>query len=364
MMSSSDHHNIRPVRFVRPTSNDSKDLASKIDAKNHNQRDNREFSLSGEEARSFYDSVIAEPSTASTNDLGRKVDRPDPEKAETRSPSGHRHHRRRAKRRSSSFTKSNCRTDERLINRFLRHAQCGDLNELVKCHERGCDINGSDIYSWTALMCAAHSGQLEIVRYLLLNGARKELCNNQGQTAADLANIAGHTDIVEMLLFEKKPDRKRKRKTKSKFWCDICKIEFSEVDREEHKHSTVHLFNSNHKVLPTQYGIPESNVGFQMMVKGGWDRDHGLGPEGTGQKYPVKTVLKRDREGLGASKDKNKAKVTHFKPNDEDAVKAAKKSKKEKYPCMRPGTISRKARERKARKEKEWERDLRIYFNS
>ena len=53
-----------------------------------------------------------------------------------------------------------------------------------------------------------------------------------------------------------------------------------------------------------------------MMVDQGWDRDRGLGHEGReGKKFPVKTVLKRDRLGLGHG-ETGKAKVTHFGPGD------------------------------------------------
>ena len=42
----------------------------------------------------------------------------------------------------------------------------------------------------------------------------------------------------------------------------------------------------------------------------------GLGPEGTGRKYPVKTILKQDRRCLG-SKSKEKASDLHIFQLDE-----------------------------------------------
>jgi hypothetical protein len=36
-----------------------------------------------------------------------------------------------------------------------------------------------------------------------------------------------------------------------------------------------------------------------MMLRSGWDGRKGLGPEGQGQRYPVKTILKKDRKCLG-----------------------------------------------------------------
>lgn len=89
----------------------------------------------------------------------------------------------------------------------------------------------------------------------------------------------------------------------------------------------------------------------------------GLGPDGVGRKYPVKTVLKRDRLGLG-SKGSQQARVTHFGPNDPSAVKKKKlitKEGKKKEACKK---ISRQERLAKEKKEKNWERKMRIYMNS
>jgi hypothetical protein len=40
-----------------------------------------------------------------------------------------------------------------------------------------------------------------------------------------------------------------------------------------------------------------------MMLRSGWDGRKGLGPEGHGQRYPVKTILKKDRKCLGSLKE-------------------------------------------------------------
>lgn len=82
-----------------------------------------------------------------------------------------------------------------------------------------------------------------------------------------------------------------------------------------------------------------------------------------GRKYPVKTVLKRDRLGLG-SKGSQQARVTHFGPNDPSSVKRKKmitKEGKKKEACKK---ISRRERLAKEKKEKTWERNMRIYMNS
>lgn len=82
-----------------------------------------------------------------------------------------------------------------------------------------------------------------------------------------------------------------------------------------------------------------------------------------GRKFPVKTVLKRDRLGLG-SKGSQQAKVTHFGPNDLSAVKRKTVVTKEAKKNESRKKISRKERLAKEKKEKNWERNMRIYMNS
>lgn len=89
----------------------------------------------------------------------------------------------------------------------------------------------------------------------------------------------------------------------------------------------------------------------------------GLGPEGIGRKFPVKTVLKRDRLGLG-SKESKQARVTHFGPNDHSAVKRRKVGTKEKQMGNKSGRMSQRERLTKEKREKNWERNMRIYMNS
>lgn len=82
-----------------------------------------------------------------------------------------------------------------------------------------------------------------------------------------------------------------------------------------------------------------------------------------GRKYPVKTVLKRDRLGLG-SKGSQQARVTHFGPNDHSAVKRKKDLTKQGEKKEVRKKISRWERLAKEKKEKNWERNMRIYMNS
>ena len=50
----------------------------------------------------------------------------------------------------------------------------------------GADINKQDNSGRTPLMLAANNGKIEVVRELLKRGAKKELKNNDGETAYDM----------------------------------------------------------------------------------------------------------------------------------------------------------------------------------
>lgn len=93
------------------------------------------------------------------------------------------------------------------------------------------------------------------------------------------------------------------------------------------------------------------------MLRSGWNPRAGLGPEGSGPRQPVPTVLKRDQEGLGYGSTK-RARVTHFQAEDPRAVKPPPKG--------REGRGDRGKRKEESRMKEEmdrnWERDFRASF--
>ena len=251
---------------------------------------------------------------------------------------------------------------------FLKYAQEGDTQALESCLEQKIDINSTDQFGWTALMCAAQACKTEAVELLLRAGADMMRVNTQGMDVFGLVKKLP-TKVRKRLLnvfseFLNKSDSLEAQDVQlpdgnTSFYCDVCKHTFSDISKEKHESSTIHLFESKLKPKETTYFLTESNKGFQMMLRSGWNSERGLGSEGQGQKYPVKTVLKRNRKGLGASeeKEKPKAKVTHFGPGDNRAVEKPKPSR-----SMRSSTISRKTRAKKERKEREFERNFRLQF--
>ena len=104
--------------------------------------------------------------------------------------------------------------------------------------------------------------------------------------------------------------------------------------------------------------IPEANRGFQMMVNTGWEKK-GLGPTGSGKLFPVKTVLKRDRTGLGFEGDQSPARVTHFDANDVSSVTDLQSKRHE-----RESTFQKRKKCKEVSKEKLKEVQFRREFSS
>ena len=105
----------------------------------------------------------------------------------------------------------------------------------------------------------------------------------------------------------------------------------------DHLTSVLHIYNAGKRGI-THSGImiPESNIGlnvfiddkayvvlgYKLLKKKGWTEEQGLGKQGEGHKFPVRTILKRNRTGFGL--EKVKAKVTHFRPHDIRAIQHEK----------------------------------------
>ncbi|XP_075042685.1 G patch domain and ankyrin repeat-containing protein 1 [Mixophyes fleayi] len=314
-----------------------------------------EVKISGEEARSFYESLLVNERKQSTSrqlsrkrKVARSLPREEPQEGSQRRPS----------------TPAQEDNDVRMGHQLLKCSQHGDIKGLKKLLEKEhCDINFRDIYFWTALMSSAYAGKKDIVSYLIKRGAAwVGVCDTQGKDALILAEEAGHQDIVKLLqdsLRDQPQESAPRTQPLDRKHCEICKTHYQEDSVEIHERSTVHLFNKKKTLPSTYYVIPEHNIGFKMMLKEGWNRESGLGPDGTGRKFPVQTVLKRDQKGLGFQSDQ-KPKVTHFAANDTLAVvrPVIKQTRSE-----RVATISKKEERRKEAKAKAWERDLRTYMN-
>lgn len=234
------------------------------------------------------------------------------------------------------------------------------------------DVNFHDGFYWTAVMCASHSGKAEAVQLLLDHGASwVGVVDTQGRDARDLAEQAGHDEVVRVL------DRHGSRMAGSGYgegsvagtstqqtpqWCSVCECLYSEPE-ERHRSSTLHQFNRGRLRLsrPAEphYCLPPSSAGYRMMLRSGWNPGSGLGPEGQGPHQPVRTILKRDQAGLGYGPTP-RPRVTHFHAKDPQAVQRPAKPTERRERAV---TLSAKAQRRKDTRQRAWERDFRTSFN-
>ncbi|XP_052815663.1 G patch domain and ankyrin repeat-containing protein 1-like [Mya arenaria] len=344
-----------------------------------------EKQLDGEEIRAFYEDVVksdfhCEPvkekerplqnGTAQNHRSENKTKKHRREAQETRTVVKEEaeyvelgiHQRHASKLKKESLKKfpeplEDCGKDlHKIHHKLLTLSQNGDISALEKLLGDGhVDVNFQDQYGWTAVMCAGVAGHFKAVQFLLSVGASRYVINSQNKTVDDLCpNLLRELEKLE----REKPKKSKKRR--SSFFCDICGCEFSDSTPVEHNSSTLHLFNIGRKPKTDHFMLQKNNIGFQLMEKSGWDGQSGLGSKGQGQKYPVKTSLKRDRKCLGGDDKKSKTKVTHFGPNDASAVKSLKRPQER---VMSAATVSKRERKRKIKKDKNWERDLRTYMN-
>ena len=76
----------------------------------------------------------------------------------------------------------------------------GDIGALTRLIRAGHDIDTYDGYGQTALMRAAHNGQLDLVRWLISNGADLDHAAKFHLSALMLAVIAGHHKVARLLV--------------------------------------------------------------------------------------------------------------------------------------------------------------------
>lgn len=191
------------------------------------------------------------------------------------------------------------------------------------------DINATDAYGWSSLMMASCEGSVNAFQTLLELGADLRICDKKGNTAASLAQKKGFKEILQVIeeyerqceTYEISDDEDDQQDDDGKLFCSDCGIEISKSSSKSHQTSTVHLFSCKFKgnMDIKTFGIAKTNRGYQMMRRTGWDGNSALGATQNGKLYPIKTVLRKNRTGLGIAQDG--AKITHFKANDPRAIK-------------------------------------------
>lgn len=128
------------------------------------------------------------------------------------------------------------------------------------------------------------------------------------------------------------------------FFCERCNNHFSD-SKEDHIKSPAHLFNLQYEPA-VHFDIPQSNKGYKIMrEKLNWDGERGLGKEQQGRLFPVPTVLKKDRLGVG-NPNEDKPRITHTDPAKVNApIRSKKYQKNDEKKNKRRKTLSQKKRE-------------------
>lgn len=281
--------------------------------------------LSGEEAKQVYDEIINSASDSLQATSSRSSKSPSSSKSVTKT----------AKHKGKSFPISPP-PPKKSLNQLMTLCESdlhSELQTYINFHasqsKSKFDINEQDLFGWSLLMSAACAGAVNCLQILLRNGASPSLKDKKGLTPMDLARKKGRKEVMSILeewshgivLIELDDDETEPSQPAVPIFCEACNQSFT--NQNAHLKSIAHLFSSGIFHNPDgkiHYGIPESNRGYQLMLKTGWDQSSGLGPDGTGHKFPIKTVLKRDRQGVGNEKDRKGARITHFAPFDVAAV--------------------------------------------
>lgn len=318
------------------------------------QNDSKSFSkasISGKEVRDFYEALLGEPSNSK---IANETNNVSGMNSQDKSGIVQQHNYKRKRLKKVCEDEKDC---FRKIMQLFKDATDGNLQGVRDYYNKGLDINVLDQYDWTPLMCASYAGHLHIVKYLLSKGADITKRSKSGETAAELALKCGHHKLREYIscsaqMRKQKPSRYSKsleEKLEDERFCDACQCNYV---GEAHLSSVTHLLETRKPVLDPGYGIPEWNKGYRILRSSGWDEFQGLGRNASGGRYPIKTVLKIDRRGLGFPTD-NTAKVTHFMASDADAIK------------KRSGTSGKEFKDYKKRllHEKNFERQMRTMFS-
>jgi ankyrin repeat protein len=75
----------------------------------------------------------------------------------------------------------------------------GAIKHVRELLEQGIGVDSRNRHAQTALMLAAHAGQLEVVEALVAHRASLNTTAKYGLSALMLAIIAGHCDIAQLL---------------------------------------------------------------------------------------------------------------------------------------------------------------------
>ena len=214
--------------------------------------------------------------------------------------------------------------DQNSNHKLLVAIQNEDIDQVRSIVD--CDYNCKDQYGWTALDIACTLGNVEIVRFLMSKGSELS------QWEKIRENLVRKKQFEVIKFVEKKDDDIElvdMTEDSELEKCPDCGELYDKNNLSSHRAKISHQLSKkseeNIKRNPG-FQISEFNVGFKLMRKAGWDGTSGLGEEGDGKLFPVKTIFKQDRRGI-ESGDRKKSRITHFGPNDVKSIENRRKRK-------------------------------------
>lgn len=109
---------------------------------------------------------------------------------------------------------------------LIEAAMLANIKKMTSLISAGADIDLADDRSWTPLMHAASRNEIAAVELLLRYGANTSTRNKEGQTAAEVAQLASHSEVFTMISMREtmvnaekatsSPDEQRERNEKLK----------------------------------------------------------------------------------------------------------------------------------------------------
>lgn len=106
-----------------------------------------------------------------------------------------------------NFRKFNNKGENIMLNKkeelnLIKFSEDGNFKEVQASLESlpiEINVNAQDDNGLTPLMCATRNGHLNVVQYLIKEGANPNIKNNEGKTALDLAEENRHEEVAEFL---------------------------------------------------------------------------------------------------------------------------------------------------------------------
>lgn len=214
---------------------------------------------------------------------------------------------------------------------IFRFCQYGQLKKCKQWLDSGGDVNTRDMFKWTPLMVAVFGGHLEVVKLLLKAGADTLAKDSKNLSVIDHAHKSGNGHLVQLILEHRQKQKNCREKELNKteinlnsksanknksllsrpvlLECKVCGT-VTDMSMDSHLLSISHQLKSKSfssettRSLGNFAHVNRQFVGYQMLLKEGWNGYTGLGAQEDGRRYPVEAQANPGRACIGLPKNK------------------------------------------------------------